>query len=285
MNNSNFRVSVFLVLLSFSTLSVFALQPDPAKGIYEIGKISTDDIHRYFCQTYEGKKGVVLNDDWQGIPWRHSSCIELVKKVKSRLQVLATGEVTSVVDAEFIKEIAHISRIPDKGNHGYRAGDVSYDIRLATNESLLEFQHIAKEIHEMSRSELYIRTELADYKKQSKLIARFLKIDNISENKYYIDGIESKTIKQFIEGFTIKINSMMANIVEHENLDDIERNLIYLSRLFLSAHPFLDGNTRTTLILMNFMRLYLGLQPYEAYYIPDLRHNSALSIQKAFEEK
>ncbi|WP_281648428.1 Fic family protein [Parendozoicomonas sp. Alg238-R29] len=276
---------LILVLLTNLSLSAFGLQPFPAKGLYEIGQIPANDLHRYFCQTYAGEEGIVLNDPWKGEPWRHSSCRNMVDKMKSRLQLLATGETSNVIDAEFIKEIAHLSRVPDEGNNGYRADNVFYDVNFASKESLLEFNRIAKEIFKMSNSELYIRAEEIDYKKQSTLTARSLNAQNFSEGIYSIYGIDSHSINGFVEKLIININSMMTNIREDEKHDDIEIRIIYLSRLFLSAHPFPDGNTRTTLILLNFMRLYLGQPPYEAYSIPDLRHNSALFIHSVLKEK
>ena len=85
----------------------------------------------------------------------------------------------------------------------------------------------------------------------------------------YVAGIAPQGVAAVTKELIKRVNQTTSRCWRSSEQRD--RYLFRLARSLLFAHIFTDGNTRTSIAILNMMRLAMGLPPWKAIYQPNLR--------------
>lgn len=101
---------------------------------------------------------------------------------------------------------------------------------------------------------------------------------------YKINGIEGgASLDNAINPLLEAMNLTLESSWDSEQLRD--EHLYFLARTLLYLHAFGDGNTRTSTMTLNMLRLAIGLTPWEVRYQPEMRDISSRSAPDHYTQR
>ena len=282
---SSFKSALFIVVFSLISVYVGAAPLNPSQGLKYLSKIPKSQIHQTFCQTLPGEKGVVTNDPRYGRGPELKLCEDAVDILKKRLIELSEGQTNIVIDEELIKNVAHLFWYLYDRDTGYRAPPVSHTLQPDSQDSANEFIAIAQQQFEItgaaidswlpnsSPSPIKLTVPFKDFPPREFPLPK-------GENGLLginVAGVPAESISQYLSYLTGKINT---DLTTPDEVEELERQIIMYSKMILLTHPFENGNTRTSLLMMNYLRMVMGLEPYRTYSLPRIAAYSSFYIQR-----
>ena len=103
--------------------------------------------------------------------------------------------------------------------------------------------------------------------------------DNLSP--YYIFSLPTEAQVIFFNNLFENINAKLKNHTSI-NIQSLNEEIVKISRAVLLTHAFRDGNTRTSRLLLNMLRLSAGLEPYQSNFLPDPRDWSSIDMVQQY---
>ena len=98
---------------------------------------------------------------------------------------------------------------------------------------------------------------------------------------HYIFSLPTEAQVPFLTSLFEKINDRLKNHTwSSEESRDTE--IVKASRALFLTHAFHDGNTRTSRLVLNMLRLSAGLEPFHSYLLPNAREWSATEMVRQY---
>ncbi len=147
-----------------------------------------------------------------------------------------------------------------------------------------EIYHNQKKILELTGVDrrVFRGAQESRWMKQIPVPLRLKAVDRLrANNSHIIFSLPIAAQIAFLNNLFENINTRLKNHT-WQSRSSLDAEIVKVSRAILLVHAFHDGNTRTSRLILNMLRLSIGLAPFQSNLLPDFRDWSASEIVKLY---
>ncbi|MGI9275090.1 MAG: hypothetical protein ACR2PT_09645 [Endozoicomonas sp.] len=307
MKNSGLSLLLSTIIITSTAL---ADGLDPSRGLQLLNQIPEDQFYPVLCQQPYEDEASIPED-------RVHRCNAAVEEVRIRLEELASGEKTDVLDLALYRRLNEKLKGSDNYREHYTGRVYSYDLNTSNRNILNELVSIARDANQTHQAEIFITDYYAPHlnlevaqsynsyipyqhlvtspsgqqyldmyygHKYTPASSRLIKTEQTSAlqtKPIDVFAVTEPLLTSLVQEKLGQFNQYLKSIANKSSIE-VERHLIYNTKTILFYLPFEDGNTRTNRLVYNLMRLAIGLSPAVTKILPSFRDYDTDSIIKIY---